>query len=1022
MTTPNPRAKDVFLDAVGITDPGDRDAFLDAACEGDAELRRRVEALLAAHDRPESLLDRAAVAPVEGGTLPHTTAAAPLEGPGTRVGPYLLLEPLGEGGMGTVFMAEQSEPVRRRVALKVIKPGMDTRQVVARFEAERQALALMDHPNIARVLDAGATPAGRPYFVMERIDGVPITGYCDAHRLAPRQRLELFIPVCQAVQHAHQKGIIHRDLKPSNVLVAEIDGKAVPKVIDFGVAKAIEPGLTGRATVTLAGALVGTPEYMSPEQAGAGPDVDTRTDVYSLGVLLYELLTGTTPIDRDSLAHAALNEVLRRVREEDPPKPSNRLSGTGDRLPSVAAVRATEPARLTKLLRGDLDWVVMKALEKDPGRRYETANGLARDVQRHLDADPVEAGPPSAWYRFRKTASRYRAALTTTFLVAVALVTGITVSLWSAVIAGRARAEAVAQRDRARRAVDEMYTEVAEKWLSQRAKLEPVQRDFLLKALAFYEDFARDRGTDPAARAAAAEAARRAADILQKLGENDPAVSAYRRAIGLQDELVGDFPRNAVYRDDLARILTNLGALLDRTGHPVEAEQSHRRAIALREALRSDFPDASAYRDGLALSLHDLGSMLRDLPGRSEESEHLLRLAVGLWEGLVTPPPGEREHRARLAYGCSTLGDLLADTGRPEESERVLRRSIDLLQALAAEFPAVPDYRKELGHSLTSLGILLGFVGRRDEAVRAYQRSVGLFEALAGESPKVPAYRHELSIARNDLATALAMSGRLEEAEETSRLALKTSEALAAEFPDDPEYRSKRVAHLRNVAIFNLELQRFPAAEEAFRQAVSVQSGLAAEFPTVPAYRKDLAGARMDLWKFLRDVRRWAEAAEFDRQTRRDGGTLTGDDAGACADLAWFLATCPDPSYRDPSRAVELARKGVALEPRAGRIWVTLGVAEYRARAWDEAIHALSQSLELTDGGSAASWLFLAMAHGQKGDRAEARDWYEKAVAWFDRNGPDDEELARFRAEADALIQPGRRDGAMPDGSDAFAP
>jgi serine/threonine protein kinase len=453
MTTPARRARDIFLDAVGLDDPERRASLLEAACADDAELRRRVDALLAAHERPESLLDRPAVeacpevvAYADGNNAPDA------EGPGTTIGAYTLIEPIGEGGMGIVYLAEQAQPIRRRVALKVIKPGMDTAQILARFDAERQALALMDHPNIAKVHDAGTTHSGRPYFVMERVDGVPITRYCDEARLTPRQRLELLIPVCQAIQHAHQKGIVHRDIKPSNVLVTLLDGRPVPKVIDFGIAKAIDQRMTERTVLTGLGAIVGTPEYMSPEQAGACPDIDTRTDIYAMGVLLYELLTGTTPLDREILRQAAFDEVLRRVREEEPPKPSTRLSGTDDRLPSVAAVRGTEPARLAKLVRGDLDWVVMRALEKDRARRYATANGLARDLKRYLDGDPVEAGPPSWTYRLRKFARKHRAALVTAGAFIVLLVAAVAVSTWQALRATRAEGKTRAEAERASRA------------------------------------------------------------------------------------------------------------------------------------------------------------------------------------------------------------------------------------------------------------------------------------------------------------------------------------------------------------------------------------------------------------------------------------------------------------------------------------------------------------------------------------------------------------------------------------------
>jgi tetratricopeptide (TPR) repeat protein len=442
MSEPERQIISLLGQAVEYSSPEERAVFLDKVCAGDAARRARVEELLRAYQAAGNFL-QGNRPPAE---VVNTVNEPITERPGAVIGPYKLMEQIGEGGMGLVFVAEQHHPVRRKVALKVIKPGMDTRQVIARFEAERQALALMDHPNIAKVLDAGTTgvgvpalagpapddaedrlkpglqPAGRPYFVMELVKGVPITEYCDQNQVPIRERLELFLHVCQAVQHAHQKGIIHRDIKPSNVLVMSQDGTPLVKVIDFGVAKAIGQQLTDRTIYTQFAQLVGTPLYMSPEQAGqSGLDVDTRSDIYSLGVLLYELLTGTTPFDKDRLGQVGFEEMRRIIREEEPPRPSTRVSTLGQEATAVSPKRKSDPKQLCRLFRGELDWIVMKALEKDRNRRYETASAFAADVQRYLNDEPVQACPPSAWYRFRKFTRRQKTALVMIACVCLAI-------------------------------------------------------------------------------------------------------------------------------------------------------------------------------------------------------------------------------------------------------------------------------------------------------------------------------------------------------------------------------------------------------------------------------------------------------------------------------------------------------------------------------------------------------------------------------------------------------------------------
>ena len=432
------QVKDIFDRAVEC-DPASRTAFIHERCGNDQELQREVESLLASDLETGSLLDNPLIGPP---AAPPASLAN-----GDSFGPYVPVRVLGEGGMGTVYLARQQQPIRREVALKVVKLGMDSRQVLERFEIERQALALMDYPNVARVLDAGTSQRGRPYFVMEYVDGAPITQYCDRHALSTRERLQLFIPVCNALQHAHKKGIIHRDVKPSNVLVTEIDGKPVPKVIDFGVARATDQRSAQADAFTLAGQLIGTPEYMSPEQASLdNRDIDTGTDVYSLGMVLYELLVGALPLDMKALRKIAFAEVLRAIRETPVPKPTARITQMGAAAEGMARHRSTDPGQLRRDLSGDLDWIVMKAIDKDRHCRYASASEFAADIERFLKSEPVLAGPPGAAYRMRKFAARHKRPVAALAAVVLALVAGIITTTWQAHVAGQQRAAAIGEK------------------------------------------------------------------------------------------------------------------------------------------------------------------------------------------------------------------------------------------------------------------------------------------------------------------------------------------------------------------------------------------------------------------------------------------------------------------------------------------------------------------------------------------------------------------------------------------------
>jgi serine/threonine protein kinase len=912
----NPQANDIFLKALDMHSPGERRLFLDQASGDNPELRAQVELLLSASERAGSFLEKPAADPV-------TVDAPPLtEGPGTRIGPYKLLEPIGEGGMGTVWMAEQQEPVRRLVALKVIKAGMDSAQVVARFEAERQALALMDHPHIAKVLDAGTVgsrqsavgseetasalptaacllPTGdRPFFVMELVKGIPITRYCDEHRLTLRQRLELFIPVCQAIQHAHQKGVIHRDVKPSNVLVAPYDGRPGVKVIDFGVAKATGQRLTERTLFTGFGAVVGTLEYMSPEQAELNnQDIDTRSDLYSLGVLLYELLTGTTPLAKGRLKQAAFTEMLRMIREEEPPEPSTRLSSS-DTLPAIAAARQTEPAKLTRLVRGELDWIVMKALEKDRTRRYETANSLARDIERYLADEPVEACPPSAGYRLKKFARKYKKPLAVSAAFVLLLVVGVVASTWQAVRATRAeektgraleqvtqeqqkteaaltRVTAEQQKTKAALATERavkkqtvkslntLTDDVVERLFAQQPVLGEDEKAFLRKVLGFY-DFAHQLGDTVEVRELRAWGYAKVGTLRARLGQYREAAAAACRARDLFAQLAAEFPDVPEFRFSLATSHNSLALALRGLGNYAEAEKACRRALTLLERLVADSPKVPEYRGYLARTYTTLGLLVRDQGKRvGPEIEAGHRRAAKLLEELAGKFPNERLLRHDLAQSHGYLGLLLYEQGKYAEAEPEWKEKLTIMEKLVAETHGAARYRLDLVKAHVNLANLFWHQGRYAEAEPAYRKALALADELAAQFPLVPEYRQALAFCHHELGCWLyEQRVRYGEMESSYRIALEIQKKLVAELPT-PTYRAELAGTFQNWGLLLEELKKYGEAEAAYQKALDLLQKLVEEFPDGPEYRRAMAVTYNNLGFLRKKQGRLAETELF---------------------------------------------------------------------------------------------------------------------------------------------------------------
>jgi serine/threonine protein kinase/tetratricopeptide (TPR) repeat protein len=924
--------------------PKDRGAYLDGACGEDTALRERLEALLHKHDRAGSFLEKPEL------DVRSTTEEQPMsERPGTVIGSYKLLEQIGEGGFGVVFMAEQLQPVRRKVALKVLKPGMDTGQVVARFEAERQALALMEHPNIARVFDGGGTASGRPYFVMELVKGLPITDFCDQNQLPVRERLELFINVCQAVQHAHQKGVIHRDVKPSNVLVTMHDGTPLVKVIDFGIAKALGQQLTDKTLFTHFAQMIGTPLYMSPEQAAlSNLDVDTRSDVYSLGVLLYELLTGTTPFEMERLQTLGYDEIRRIIREEEPPKPSTRISTLGLAASTISSQRKSDPRRLSQLFRGELDWVVMKALEKDRNRRYESASAFAADVERYLADEPVQACPPSTGYRLRKFVSRHRGPVVATTVILLCLVAGIattsTALAWALgerdakakalaaeteerqskekALAAETRALAVEKqaREGAMSAARDLADEIVEKQLGQGSHLTDENKEFLRKIIKHFEGLAALAADDADSRGIRAEGYYRVGVMRHRLGELREAEAAYTEALAIRKQLAADFPNQPEMSQNLAWSQNNLGVLLGETGRPKEAEAAHADALAIRQQLAAQFPNRPEFRRELATSHLNLGAQLHSI-GRLKEAEAAYADALAIQKQLGADFPTRPEFRQELAASQLNLGLLLHKTGRLKEAEAAYAEALAIQKQVVADFPTRPEFRRYLGICHSSLGILLGNTGRLKEAEAAHVEALAIQKRVVADFPTRPEFRRDLARFHQSLGALLERTDRLKDSEAAHADAVAIRKQLATDFPDRPEFRRDLAWSHYYRGLLLRHMDRLKEAEAAYADALAIQKQLVADFPQQPDQRNELSGSYVNLALLHVDQRDF-KAAKADLEA-----ALPHHDSA-------LKANPKNPKYQEFYRnnLVTLIRSNAGLGDRAG----ALAAAEkLRDLGWD---------------------------------------------------------------------------------------
>jgi eukaryotic-like serine/threonine-protein kinase len=730
---------------------------------------------------------------------------------------FLLIEPIGEGGMGTVWYAEQTAPIKRKVALKLIKPGLDSHSVLARFDAERQALAMMEHPNIARVFDGGITEQGHPFFVMELVKGTSLTAFCDERRLDLNERIGLFVSVCQAIQHAHQKGIIHRDIKPSNIMVGLYDGKPVPKVIDFGVAKAIGPSLTDVSLHTDFGAVVGTAEYMSPEQAELNNlDIDTRSDVYSLGVLMYELLAGSPPFPRAELAVKGLHEVLRVIREVDPQRPSAKLS-TSKMRASIAALRGIEPGALGKLLSGDLDWIVMKALEKDRNRRYDTAIGLSMDLQRYLAGETVLAAPPSRLYRVRKFIRRNRSSVIAASLVLFSLIGGMagtTYGLFRARDEQRNAEEqeslAKTQRTRAEQreqdAIDAVkrFGDTVSKNpdLKNNPSLESLRKTLLQEPLSFFQSLRTRLQSDPDTRPESlsrlAAAASDLARLTNEIGDKQNSLKAYRESIDIYQKLIDEHPTDIEFQCSLAQCHNNIGNLLNATGEPSKALAAYEAALEIQERLAHANPTVTEFQSDLARSHNNIGVVFSET-GEPAKALVMNEKALEIQERLVQTDPTISEFQSHLALSYNNIGWELSEMGEKAKALAAFEKAVEIQARLAEANPTVTRFQSELSLSHNNIGILFDQTNQPAKALAAYEKALEIRERLVQANPTITEFQSDLGGTLNNIAMIEIDNSQFDKARVHILEAIRWQKQALTSNPAHPTYLEFLKGHYRHL-------------------------------------------------------------------------------------------------------------------------------------------------------------------------------------------------------------------------------